>query len=196
MDKLEFNFGEDSFNKLFPFFILIDSSLTIKGIGKSLAKICPTLQIEDDFSDNFLIQRPFVENITYQGLIDNLNQLIVIAFKKDQIPLRGQFQLVDNAILFAGSPWFVSMEEILERKLTMHDFALNDPLVDLLHVLNNQEIMTKELKESLIVINKQKNKLKKDQQELNRLSLVASANENGVVFTYPNGEIFGVMMHI
>jgi hypothetical protein len=46
--------------------------LTIKGIGK---KICPTLKIEDDFSDNFLIQRPFVENITYQGLIDNLDQL-------------------------------------------------------------------------------------------------------------------------
>jgi hypothetical protein len=40
-----------------------------------------------------------------------------------------------------------SMEEILERKLTMHDFALNDPLVDLLHVLNNQEITTLELKE-------------------------------------------------
>jgi hypothetical protein len=81
MDELEFNFGEDSFNKLFPFFILVDSSLTIKGI-KSLSKICPTLKIEDDFSDNFLIQRPFVENITYQGLIDNLDQLIVIAFKR------------------------------------------------------------------------------------------------------------------
>jgi hypothetical protein len=38
------------------------------------------------------------------------------------------------------------MEEILERKLTMHDFALND-LVDLLHVLNNQEITTLELKD-------------------------------------------------
>jgi hypothetical protein len=49
-------------------------------------------------------------------------------------------------LYFLGSPWFVSMEEILERKLTMHDFALNDPLVDLLHVLNNQEI-TLELKE-------------------------------------------------
>jgi hypothetical protein len=43
MDELEFNFGEDSFNKLFPFFILVDSSLTIKGI-KSLSKICPTLK--------------------------------------------------------------------------------------------------------------------------------------------------------
>jgi hypothetical protein len=34
------------------------------------------------------------------------------------------------------------------------------------------------------------NKLKKDQQELNRLSLVVNANENGVVFTYPNEEKF------
>jgi hypothetical protein len=53
------------------------------------------------------------------------------------------------------------MEEILERKLTMHDFALNDPLVDLLHVLNNQEITTLELKESLIMINKTKQIKKK-----------------------------------
>jgi hypothetical protein len=63
MDELEFNL-EDSFNKLFPFFILVDSSLTIKS-EKSLSKIC-YIKIEDDFSDNFLIQRPFV--YTYQGL--------------------------------------------------------------------------------------------------------------------------------
>jgi hypothetical protein len=46
MDELEFNFGEDSFNKLFPFFILVDSSLTIKGIGKKFIKICPTLKLK------------------------------------------------------------------------------------------------------------------------------------------------------
>jgi hypothetical protein len=33
--------------------------------------------------------------------------------------------------------------------------------VDLLHVLNNQEITTLELKESLIMINKQKKQIKK-----------------------------------
>jgi hypothetical protein len=40
MNKLEFNFDEDSFNKLFPFYILIDSNLKIKVFGKSLAKPC------------------------------------------------------------------------------------------------------------------------------------------------------------
>ena len=38
MEKVEFNFDEDSFNKLFPFYILISSDLKIKGFGKSLAK--------------------------------------------------------------------------------------------------------------------------------------------------------------
>jgi hypothetical protein len=33
MDELEFNL-EDSFNKLFPFFILVDSSLTIRNRKK------------------------------------------------------------------------------------------------------------------------------------------------------------------
>jgi hypothetical protein len=41
------------------------------------------------------------------------------------------------------------MEEILERKLTMHDFAY-PILVYILHLFNNQEITKQELKESLI----------------------------------------------
>lgn len=190
MSKLEFNFGEDSFNTLFPFFILVDSSLAVKGIGKSLAKICPTVQVEDNFFDNFTIERPFLEKASYKDLIDNIDQLIILKFKKDQTPLRGQFQLVEGAVLFVGTPWFISMEEVLERKLTMNDFALNDPLIDLLHVLNNQEITAQELKETLKTVNNQKNKLKKDGAELKRLALVASANENGVVFTSPDAEIF------
>jgi hypothetical protein len=158
MSQLEFNFGEDSFNMLFPFFILVDSFLTIKRIGKSLAKICPTLQLEDNFLDNFTIERPFLEKASFQDLIDNLDQLIILKFKKEQTPLRGQFQLVEGAVLFVGTPWFISMEAVLERKLTMNDFALNDPLIDLLHVLNNQESTAQELKETLKTVNNQKNK--------------------------------------
>jgi hypothetical protein len=68
--------------------------------------------------------------------------------------------------------------------------------VDLLHVLNNQEITTLELKESLIMINKQKKQLKKDQQELNRLSLVAVQMRMGLYLLIQMEKFFGVMMHI
>jgi PAS domain S-box-containing protein len=82
------------------------------------------------------------------------------------------------------------MEEMVANNLTFHDFAFHDPMLDLLHVLKTQEITTQELKEVLAKINSQKKALSKDKEELNRLSLVASANENGVVFTHPNGIIF------
>ena len=189
MNTLEFNFSDDSFNRLFPFYILIDESLQIKSFGKSLVKIFPQIKNSSSFTDCFDINRPHLENPSFQELVAIRNQLIVINSKKNEISLRGQFEILDNCLLFVGSPWFNSMHEVVEKKLTLHDFAVHDPLIDLLHVLNNQENTSKELKELLTTINNQKNKLKKDKEELNRLSLVASANENGVVFTKPTGEI-------
>ncbi|MBQ0909161.1 PAS domain S-box protein [Flavobacterium sp. F-328] len=190
MNKLEFNFDEDSFNKLFPFYILIDSNLKIKSFGKSLAKTLPGIKLNDTFSSTFEVKRPFVENPDFDSLTAIFDQLIVISTTSNAIDLRGQFQQFNDSILFVGSPWFVSMNQVRERKLTLHDFAFHDPLLDLLHVLKTQEITTQELKELLFKINNQKKDLKRDQEELNRLSLVARANENGVVFTKPDGVIF------
>jgi PAS domain S-box-containing protein len=190
MNKLEFNFDEDSFNKLFPFYILIDSNLKIKSFGKSLAKTLPGIKLNDTFSSTFEVKRPFVENPDFDSLRAIFDQLIVISTTSNTIDLRGQFQQFNDSILFVGSPWFVSMNQVRERKLTLHDFAFHDPLLDLLHVLKTQEITTQELKELLFKINNQKKDLKRDQEELNRLSLVARANENGVVFTKPDGVIF------
>ena len=189
MNKLEFNFSDDSFNRLFPFYILIDETLQIKSFGKSFAKIFPFLETETCFFDSFIISRPNLVHPTFQDIVLNSNQLTVIKSTKNEMSLRGQFEKLNNSLVFVGSPWFNSMHEVVEKKLTLHDFAVHDPLIDLLHVLNNQENTSKELKDLLMVVNDQKNKLKKDQEELNRLSLVASANENGVVFTQPSGEI-------
>jgi PAS domain S-box-containing protein len=190
MGKFEFNFDEDSFNKLFPFYILIDSDLKIKGLGKSLVKTLPLLKLNDDFASSFTVKRPYIETPTFENLITTFNQLVVISTRSEVVDLRGQFQQLNGSILFVGSPWFVSMEQVTKKKLTLHDFAFHDPLLDLLHVLKTQDITTQELKELLFKINNQKKALKEDQEELNRLALVASANKNGVVFTTPTGDIF------
>ncbi|MEZ7500209.1 PAS domain S-box protein [Flavobacterium sp. Arc3] len=189
MKNLEFNFDEDSFNKLFPFYILIDSDLKIKGFGKSLAKALPLIKLNDDFAASFRVKRPHIESDTFENIVSVFNQLVLIGTTSEDIDLRGQFQEYNGSILFVGSPWFVSMDQVREKKLTLHDFAFHDPLLDLLHVLKTQEITTQELKELLVKINNQKKALDRDQEELNRLSLVASANGNGVLFTKPNGEI-------
>jgi PAS domain S-box-containing protein len=190
MKNLEFQFDENSFNKLFPFYILIDSNLKIIGLGKSLSKTFPSIKLNDNFASTFEVKRPFIENSTTDALKAIIDQLVVLGTTDDSVDLRGQFQEYKDSILFVGSPWFISMNQVTEKKLTLHDFAFHDPLLDLLHVLKTQEITTQELKELLVKINNQKKDLKRDQEELNRLSLVASTNENGVVFTKPDGEIF------
>jgi PAS domain S-box-containing protein len=189
MDTLEFKFSEDSFNRLFPFYILIDSDLKIKGCGKSLGKICPQIENSFSFVDCFEISRPHVENPTFQELVFNSNQLSVIKCKKSEISLRGQFELVDNSLLFVGSPWFQSMNEVVEKKLTLHDFALHDPLLDLLHVLNNQENTSKELKELLTTINNQKNKLKQANKEIHDIALFPTQNPDPLIRIDTNGNL-------
>ena len=62
MEQLEFNFRKDTFSKIFPFYILLDSNLCIKSYGKSIPKIIPELK-KTLFKDNFSISRPHIENI-------------------------------------------------------------------------------------------------------------------------------------
>jgi PAS domain S-box-containing protein len=190
MEKLlEFSFSKDDFNKLFPFYILIDKNLQIKNFGKSLNIIFPLLKNGDYFDECFIVKRPFIDNVTAENLQKSTNQLTIIENKKSKIELRGQFEIISESILFVGSPWFTSMDHLVNNKLTHHDFAPHDPLLDLLHVVNNQENTSKELKQLVTTINHQKNKLKKDRDELNKLSLVASTNKNGIIFTDLNGQI-------
>lgn len=181
MDKLEFNFSDDSFNRLFPFYILIDRSLQIESFGKSLFKICPFLENSTSFLDNFIIKRPHLEQPTFDEIIINSNQLTVIESKVNGISLRGQFERVNSSLLFVGSPWFNSMNEVVEKKLTLHDFAFHDPLIDLLHILNNQENTAKELKELLIVVSNQKNKLKQANKEIHNLALFPTKNPDPLI---------------
>ncbi|WP_445453754.1 PAS domain S-box protein [Flavobacterium sp. 25HG05S-40] len=181
MDGLEFKFQEESFNKLFPYFILIDSAFQIVGFGKSIAKICPNLKGNVSFNDFFALKRPHAETNTFGELLHFSNQLVVIESKLDGVALRGQFELLNGQLLFVGSPWFNSMNEVVDKNLTINDFAIHDPLLDLLHVLKNQEISAQELKETLITINKQRNDLKKANKEIHDIALFPTQNPDPLI---------------
>ena len=190
MTNLGLHFDQDSFCKLFPFYIQIDTDLKILNFGKSLSKTCTAIQTNDFFFSHFTLQRPHLKSSNIEEIKKYCNDYVVIVYLKTNTSYRGQFINMNESILFVGTPWFTSMNDVMDNKLTFEDFAHHDPLLDLLHVLNNAENTSKELKELLTTINKQKNELKKDKEELNRLSYVASANKNGVVFTKLDGTIF------
>jgi PAS domain S-box-containing protein len=191
MEHTQFVFGAGQFNRLFPFYILLDKNLCIKSFGSSLAKICP-LEVGKSFNSFFRLKRPSLplQNTTdIQNIAHQLLSLEILLEKP--IILRGQFEYLptEDAYLFVGSPWFYNMEEVKEHRLLLSDFATHDAMIDLLHVLKTQEIALEDTKLMFNKINAQVNLLKQNQTELQRLSLVAKANKNGVIFTDTEGRI-------
>jgi len=139
MNEVQFLLNGDTFNSIFPFYILIDDELSIKSFGKSLCKILPELQVNTPFTTYFTIKRPLFDGISPATFSKYCKQLVVInANSSKTFKLRGQFEPYQNGFLFVGSPWFVTMEEVVSHKLTLHDFSYHDPLLDLLHVLKTK----------------------------------------------------------
>ncbi|WP_333600846.1 PAS domain-containing protein [Flavobacterium sp.] len=191
MEDLQFTFTDSSLNNIFPFYILIDRNLTIKSFGKSIAKMMPDLEKDKSFTDYFTVIRPFKENVLPKNFKTLLHQSVIFTSKGfNALTLKGQFEQQQSDFIFLGSPWFMSLEEVSKKKLNRTDFAFHDSLLEILHVLEDQAKNNTELKNLIKTIDKQSKQLKIDKEELNKLSLVASANKNGVVFTKPQGDIF------
>ncbi|MCW2118130.1 PAS domain-containing protein [Flavobacterium sp. 7A] len=189
MAGLKLNFDEDSFNRLFPFYIQINSKMEVLSFGKSLRKHCLNLQEKSLFNSEFIIRQPRIHLILFDKITNYTNKDVVIEHIQTKLTLRGQFEHIEDTLLFVGAPWFTSMNEVNEAGLSKKDFAHHNSTFDLLQFVNKVENTSKQLTEMLATINSQKNQFKKDQEELNRLSYVASANINGVVFTTLDGTI-------
>jgi PAS domain S-box-containing protein len=164
-----FNLDSKQFNKLFPFYILLDAGHRIVSVGTSLAKV-NSIKIGIHFQHAFTLKRPEIESKSFDAKLI-VDQIAILESKTEpKLVLRGQFECIDNDgnILFVGTPWFGSIDQLVKNNLSISDFALHDPMIDLLHVLKTQEITTEEIKQLLKKVNDQKNVLKRDQLELKR----------------------------
>ncbi len=176
-------FEDAQFNRIFPFYILIDSDMVVESTGTTLEKICPGTS-KKSFFDSYIIMRPELISEDFQSLLSLSNQMVIIKCRNQkQTILRGQIELLPekNELLFIGSAWFSSMEQIIKEKLNLNDFAIHDPLIDLLHVLKTQEITTEDLKHLLNTVNKQKNDLKKAALEIQDIALFPMQNPDPLI---------------
>lgn len=116
MKGINFIFSDNSFNNIFPFYILIDENLVIKSFGKSLSKILPDLVDDTAFIDNFFVKRPFVKHLVLGSMDELIHQLVIVESIRDStILLKGQFEPHNGGFLFVGSPWFSSVEEVTQK---------------------------------------------------------------------------------
>jgi len=130
--------------------MLIDRNGCIVSFGKPLSKISG-IRKGDSFTGHFTISRP-AQEITAAADFQCLNNTMVTHTGNSEftLVLRGQIEFIteQDQFLFAGSPWFGLMNQVLEKDLHLNDFALHDPVIDLLHVLKTLEMAAEDMKES------------------------------------------------
>ena len=175
---MDISLKKEQLNRLFPFHILIDENLKVKSFGRSITKLFP-LETGAKFFDSFSLKRPEIDDYTFAGIQQLVNQLLILTYSANpELILRGQVELMEdiNCLMFIVTPWLSNVENLKDFELSLSDYAIHDPSIDLLHVFKAQEIATSDAKELFERFQSQKN-------DLRRLSLIAEETFNSVVVT-------------
>jgi len=175
-------------NQIFPFHLVLSKNLIVESAGKSILKLFPEFEKDAAFFQCWQISRPKHKKITSDNFNELLGDLIAIEHKsKTNIQLKGHFEFLklSNNYVFFGSPSFTSTDQLLENDLSINDFSLNDSLVDLLHVLKNNEIVNTELKEVLDKLNVQR-------RDLRLFKDIIDSSSDAIQVGYEDGQLFYV----
>ncbi len=167
----------EQFANAFPFHFGFDGDLVITSLGESLRHKVSGLELGSSLHDCFHFTRPNTE-ISLTTFSENPKTLYVLECRTTPLVLRGQFIPTDSdGFLFLGSPWFSNIEEMAAAGLTFNDFAIHDPVVDLLQLLQAQTISLQDIQAFAKRLGKQKEKLAQANQELEARNQILQATE-------------------
>ncbi len=126
-------------NRLFPFHFVLNSKLEIEQCGQSLQK---WLQVKcgDRFDLSFRIIEPSSVSLDFESLSACREKLIILDTIDGKNRWTGQMEYweAEQQLLFLGNPSLNSIDELAAKKLTAKDFAIGDPLVEMLQIQQSQ----------------------------------------------------------
>jgi signal transduction histidine kinase len=137
-------FGAAEFDLVFPFHIAFGPDLALSGIGRSLRKLAPGLQTGQRFDAAFAPKRP-ADPFTWARLVEGAGRLYTIRECFTDVVLRGQFVPLGGQLYFLGAPWLANTDDLKHRGLKLDDFAVHDPTLDLLQVLQLRNMVADDL---------------------------------------------------
>lgn len=150
-------------NRLFPFFFLLNEEMQVIEMGESLKKLS-SFELGAGFEQCFVVKRPKYSKFGFKELQSSIDEMFFLDMKtaKGQVVLRGQFEYLeqDKQLIFVGSPWFTNLEEVANQAIVLNDFAKHDASIDLLHVLHAKEMAEEDNIHLLEQISKERNDFK------------------------------------
>lgn len=136
--ELQSWFGSDVVNTLFPFYFVFDRNLCICQSGDSLKKIEPKLDEGAFLNDFFKIKNPRIP-LDYQQMLSRKNSQHTWVLN-EKTSMRGQLVTIQEGefLVFIGSPWINTADQLSELGLTASDFAKHDATLEHLFIQQAQ----------------------------------------------------------
>ena len=155
-----FNLAPSEFATAFPFHIVLDEALRVVQVGAVLGRLCPALVEGAALSDHFTLQRPVLQQLDFDTVRQHRHSLFVLRCREGELRLRGEFVAQERHLFFLGSPWVTAMVDVHQVGLSLNDFAVHDPAVDLLFLLQTKNKALADAQELSGRLKEQKDNLK------------------------------------
>jgi len=178
MENSQFHFDSETFNRIFPFYVLLDHQLLIKDSGSSLIKVLPNLKHNEYFLNFFTISCPSIEELNADNFYTVTNQLVIIKSLYENISLRGQFENYEDGYLFVGSLWQTSLDCFEAKKVVTVDFAHHDTFSVLTDLMCKIDKSDAEISKYLTTINQLENELKVATNQIQAIALLPNQNSD------------------
>ncbi|KQV78208.1 hypothetical protein ASC87_11430 [Rhizobacter sp. Root1221] len=158
--ELNLALAPSEFAAAFPFHIVLDDELRVLQVGAVLGRLCPALVAGAALSEHFTLQRPVLQQLDFDSVHQHRQSLFVLRYRDGQLRLRGEFVAQGRHLFFLGSPWVTAMVDVHQVGLSLNDFAVHDPAVDLLFLLQTKNKALADAQELSCRLKEQKDNLK------------------------------------
>jgi len=154
------NLSPQAFAAAFPFHMVLDDELRVLQTGAVLSRLCPKLTEGAALADHFVVQRPAMRRMDFDALVKHHASLFVLHHRDGPLRLRGEIVAQGRHLFFLGSPWVTGMTDLQQIGLTLNDFAVHDPAVDMLFLLQTKNKALADAQELSRRLREQKDNLK------------------------------------
>lgn len=180
----------EAFERLFPFHFSWDESMRLTAVGVSMRKVGDDVVLGAGLGELFQMIRPQVE-LSPVFAAAHQDRLLLFEHRRSGVAFRGQLvPLPDQGVtVMVASPWLSDTAQFEALGLTTADFAIHDPSMDLLQVLQTQQMANQDLKRLTERLTRQRSQLREREAEARKLALVADRTDNAVILTDARGRI-------
>ncbi|MEH2110267.1 sensor histidine kinase [Nostoc sp.] len=162
--------------KAFPFHFAFSRNREIVQAGDVFGRICPEPLVGKLIEQHFQINRPKIL-LDFDVISKQSRALFILEFLHNGMHLKGQmmYQPEQEVIFFLGSPWITDTTSLAPLGIKLKDFAIHDPIVDFLFLLQAQNTALADAKKLTSELKQQRAQLRSALQIKENLAEIAEA---------------------